>query len=84
MALVTYENKTIEIPDGSSIKETCKELGVPFSCQNGTCGTCIVEIIKGKENLSPMNEKEKLLGLDETHRLSCQCKIKSGEIIIDF
>ena len=84
MAEIKYEDKTIEIPDGDGIKDACEELGVPFNCKNGTCGTCIVEIVKGKENLSEMNEKEKMLGLDETHRLACQCKIKSGEVEVDF
>lgn len=84
MARIKFENKTIGIPDGSEIKETCEDLGVPFNCKNGTCGTCIIEVTHGKDNLSPLNEKEKMLGLDETHRLACQCRIKSGDIDIDF
>lgn len=84
MAKLKYENKEIDLPDGSEIKDICEQLGVPFNCKNGTCGTCIVEIVKGKENLSPLNGKEKMLGLDKTHRLACQCKIKSGEVEVDF
>ncbi len=84
MAKIKYEDRMMEIPDGSEVKDTCESLGVPFNCKNGTCGTCIIEIMKGKENLTPLNEKEKLMGLDETHRLACQCKIRSGEIDIDF
>jgi len=84
MAEIKHQDKTIEVPDDSPIKETCEKLGVPFNCKNGTCGTCIVEVTEGKENLSELNEKEKLMGMDEEYRLACQCKIKSGTVEVDF
>ena len=73
-----------EIPDGEKIQEVCEELGVPFSCTNGICGTCMVDIVKGEENLSELTEEEEDLGRDKKHRLACQCKIKSGEVTINF
>ena len=78
----TQESK--EIPDGSPIQKPCEELGVPFCCTNGICGTCMIDIIEGEENLSELTEEEKDLERDRKHRLACQCKIKSGEVKFDF
>ena len=77
-------NEFREIPDGSKIREACEELGVPFSCTNGICGTCMIDIKEGKENLSKLTEQENDLARDEEHRLACQCKIKKGEVKFDF
>ncbi|PIO08685.1 ferredoxin [Candidatus Pacearchaeota archaeon CG10_big_fil_rev_8_21_14_0_10_34_12] len=76
--------ESIEIEENSKIKDACEELGVPFSCKNGTCGTCMIDIVSGEENLSELTEKEKDLFRDETHRLACQCKIKKGDVVIGF
>ena len=84
MATLICEKKEIEIEDNSSIKEQCRELGIPFGCENGVCGTCQIEIESGEENLSDLNEQEKDMGLDKTHRLACQCKIKEGKVKISF
>jgi ferredoxin len=59
---------------------------VPFACTEGVCGTCVIEVIEGKENLSdPTQEEKDFLG-DGTcdERLACQCKIKSGIVKIKF
>ena len=75
-----------ELADGEPIAQACEEAGVPFACTEGVCGTCVVEVKKGKENLSPQTQEEKdLLGegvVDE--RLACQCKIIKGEVSITF
>ena len=80
----TKTHKTVDIADGEAIKDACKELGVPFSCETGYCGTCNIHVEKGEENLEPMNENEKVVGMSDGHRLACQCKLKQGEIEIDF
>lgn len=45
---------------------------------NGTCGTCLVEVKQGLENLEPLNEIESEIAADRgfkvTERLSCQLK----------
>ncbi len=40
----------------------------------GQCGTCIVEVVEGMENLSPRTEVEsrKLKKRPDTYRLACQ------------
>jgi len=83
MAKIITSDREIEIPDNSGIKEACKELGVPFSCEEGDCGTCMIEVEEGMENLSEKTEAEKAMGIVEgKYRLACQCKIKKGDIKI--
>ena len=74
--------KAVEIPDGARIKEAAEKLGVPFSCTEGICGTCITEILDGEKNLCGLNEREKDLGMDEKTRLMCQCKVNGGSVKI--
>lgn len=88
MAKLVIENtqEEIELEDGSEIAEACEEAGVPFACTEGVCGTCVIEIKEGEENLSkPTQEEEDFLGegtCDE--RLACQCKIERGTVKISF
>ncbi len=43
---------------------------------NGTCGTCLIHVLKGLENLEPRNEIEAEMAADrgftESERLACQ------------
>ncbi|NGX39091.1 MAG: hypothetical protein KR126chlam1_00411 [Chlamydiae bacterium] len=74
-----------ELEDGSPIAEQCEEAGVPFACTEGICGTCVIEIAEGMENLSEFTqEEEDFLGELDNERLGCQCKIKSGSVKIIF
>jgi ferredoxin len=74
----------IEVSNGSSIKEACKKMNVPFGCETGVCGSCMINIVEGEENLNELTEEEEALARDKKHRLACQCKIESGEVEIDF
>lgn len=88
MAKLKFEHndEEIDLPDDSPIANACEEAGVPFACTEGVCGTCVIEVVAGKENLSsPTQEEKDFLGegtCDE--RLACQCKIKSGLVKIKF
>jgi len=88
MANLKFETTGEEIllPDGSKIQEACEEAGVPFACTEGVCGTCVIQVTKGMENLSKQTqEEEDFLGqgcVDE--RLACQCKILRGDVTISF
>jgi ferredoxin len=88
MAKLIFEHndEEIELEDDQAIAEACEEAGVPFACTEGVCGTCVIEIKEGKENLSaPTQEELDFLGegtADE--RLACQCKIKCGRVKISF
>jgi ferredoxin len=78
------EEKDLE--DNSPIAEACEDAGVPFACTEGVCGTCVIEIRAGKENLSsPTPEEEAFLGEGTTdERLACQCKILKDQVRITF
>lgn len=88
MATLVFDHneEEIELDDGSPIAEACEEAGVPFACTEGVCGTCVIEIREGKENLSnPTQEEKDFLGegtCDE--RLACQCIIKKGRVRVAF
>ncbi len=83
--IIFNEEEEIEVEDGAPLKDTCEEMGVPYACEEGVCGTCIVEVEEGMENLSDFTEEElDFLGEQDTERLSCQCRIKSGCVKIKF
>jgi ferredoxin len=88
MAKLKFENtgEELDLPDGSPIQEVCEEAGVPFACTEGVCGTCVIEVSNGNENLSGQTqEEEDFLGEGCTdERLACQCKILGGEVTISF
>jgi len=87
MAKIIFENnqEEVDLPDGSPIAEACEQAGVPFACTEGVCGTCVVEVEEGMENLTPFNEAEAdFLGELEKERLACQCTIKCGRVKLKF
>ncbi len=83
--LILNDGDEVEIEDGTSIKDACEENGVPFACEEGICGTCVIEVEEGMENLSPFTEEEEdFIGDACNERLACQCKIKGGCVKISF
>lgn len=88
MAKLIFDDsdEEIELDDNAPIAEACEEAGVPFACTEGVCGTCVIEVLEGSENLSdPTQEEKDFLGEGTCHeRLACQCKIKKGNVRITF
>ena len=87
MAKLIFKNTGEELPldDGSPIAEVCEEAGVPFACTEGVCGTCVIEVVEGMENLSPFTQEElDFLGCEGHERLACQCRIKQNSVTISF
>jgi ferredoxin len=83
--IIEDSGEEYEITDGESIAEVCEEAGVPFACTEGVCGTCVVEVKEGMENLTEFTaEEEDFLGPMEYERLACQCKLKSGNVKLSF
>ncbi len=83
--IFSHSGEEAEVPDGEGIHEACEEAGVPFACTEGVCGTCVVEVIEGMENLSPPTQEEKdFLGDQTKERLACQCKMKGGCVKLLF
>ncbi len=81
-----HNKEEIELDEGAPIAEACEEAGVPFACTEGVCGTCVIEIVEGKENLTPPTQEELDFLGDGTcdERLACQCKIKTNFVKISF
>ncbi len=76
---------SFDLPDGSPLQEACEEAGVPFACTEGICGTCVIEVLDGMENLSPFNQAEEdFLGKQGCERLACQCRIHQGNVTVKF
>ena len=83
--LIFEEGEEIELPDGAEIQEACEQQGVPFACTEGVCGTCVIEVDEGMDNLSEFTEAEEdFLGELDTERLACQCKINQGCAKVKF
>ena len=63
------------------VRESAEEQGIPFACSEGYCGTCIVEVVEGGENLTPPTQQEiDFLGEEgvKKERMACQCRLKGG------
>ncbi|NGX51635.1 MAG: hypothetical protein K1060chlam2_01508 [Chlamydiae bacterium] len=85
MAKLHLGDDEVELEHGSPIKDACEEAGVPFACTEGICGTCVIEVKEGGENLSEMTQEElDFLGETSEERLACQCIIKHGSVKIDY
>ncbi|MFT4250801.1 MAG: 2Fe-2S iron-sulfur cluster-binding protein [Candidatus Woesearchaeota archaeon] len=91
MAKVTFEMDDIdyEASEGDKLVDVCREAGssIPFGCTNGICGTCIVSVKQGSENLSEKDADEEMtlemFGAEKPqHRLACQCTLK-GDVTLD-
>ncbi len=85
MANITFvkEKKEVIAADGANLREKALQNGIDIytlkgkltNCGGyGQCGTCIVEIVEGMENLSPKTpfEQRKLKRKPENYRLACQ------------
>jgi len=77
------ENKEVIAADGANLREKALQNSIDIytlggklmNCGGyGQCGTCIVEILDGMENLSPKTdfEEKKLRKKPESYRLACQ------------
>jgi ferredoxin len=77
------EEREVVAADGANLRFKAVENGIDLytfmgkmmNCGGyGQCGTCIVEITEGMENLSPRTDVEnrKLKKKPDTYRLACQ------------
>lgn len=83
MAKVKFPNDNVEVdvPAGTMLRDVIESNGVNihFACGDGRCGTCLIKVVKGMENLNQRTDAEKrtleLLGAEADKRLACQVKI---------
>lgn len=83
MPTITYKEQRIELPPNTPLRGTCVDLGIPIGCGSGMCGTCLVDVVEGEENLSKKTEGEEAMGVPEGKRLGCQCTILEGDVVVD-
>ena len=81
MPSITIDGKRVELSDGAPILAACEALGVPFGCQAGSCGTCVITVESGMDNLWPRNELEEDMRLRGNERLACQARIRTGDVM---
>lgn len=85
MANITFVNEEKEViaADGANLREKALQNGIDLytlkgklmNCGGyGQCGTCIVEVVEGMNNLSQKTdfEKKKLRKKPDSYRLACQ------------
>ena len=80
---------TAEVPAGELLLDAGEKAGVEMEagCFNCSCGTCVVEVVSGMENLEEPTPEE-LEVLDgwnkdpEKFRLACCVKIREGDVTI--
>lgn len=83
MALLKAGNREQSVADGQSVIDAAEELGVPFGCTAGNCGTCITVVKEGMENLNERTPEEIEFRLEEQERLLCKCTISGGTVVLD-
>lgn len=68
-----------------ALAERCKT-PLEFDCREADCGICIMNVVKGMENLSAPTALEKdflkAMRADPEERLACQCRI-NGDVQIE-
>ena len=74
-------NTTITVPAGSRVIEISDKVnsGIIYGCREGDCGTCLMKVTEGMDNLSTPSVleskilKEHYAGQD--FRLACQAQV---------
>jgi ferredoxin len=81
MVKVTIGGVPVMARIGQSLIELCDAHVTPlqFCCRAGSCGTCLVLVREGMENLSEVTGNENILlpelTADRTARLACQIRV---------
>jgi len=74
-------NVTVTVPAGTRVIEISDKLnsGIIYGCREGDCGTCLMKVVEGIENLTEPSVlearilKEHFAGQDT--RLACQAQV---------
>lgn len=85
---ILTDNKTIEVAENYAMIDMCEDhdTSILFGCRDGACGACMIRVVEGEKNLSPMldNERDFLetMAALPNERLACQCKVL-GDVVIE-
>jgi ring-1,2-phenylacetyl-CoA epoxidase subunit PaaE len=83
--LLDGETHEVQVPKEEFLLDSLLEQGIdaPYSCQGGSCSSCICKITEGSADMA----RNQVLTDNEVAGgfvLSCQAKITSSTIAIDF
>ncbi len=89
-AEVTFTDidKTVQVPTGTRVIEVSERegAGIVYGCREGDCGTCIMDVEDGWENLSqPSVVEDRILreNMAGRHqRLACQAQLLGGKVVV--
>ncbi|MPQ46353.1 2Fe-2S iron-sulfur cluster binding domain-containing protein [Marinifilum sp. N1E240] len=84
-AIIRNQNYNVVLSENETILQGLKRVGapVPFSCQNGICGTCKTKLTNGKVEMKSsmalsLNDKK------QNYILACQSLAQSTVVKVDF
>lgn len=89
MPTVRFEDDDleVEVEIGANLRDAAEteSASISFGCDQGICGTCLVDLVEGGDNLSDSEEVEEetlqAMGAEEGQRLACQCRVE-GDITV--
>jgi ferredoxin len=89
-AQVVFEDigVAVTVPAGTRLIEVSEKVGagITYGCREGECGTCMMKIVSGMENLaSPSMLETKVLQeqmASRHNRLACQAQVLQGQIVV--
>jgi ferredoxin len=79
---------TVDVAGPERLLDVCDAAGAPvaFSCRDGNCATCRVEVLAGIDLLEPARAEERdvldRLSAAANQRLACQAVVGAGEGLI--
>lgn len=79
---------TVNVPAGIRVIEVSEKVGsgIMYGCREGDCGTCLMEVVTGMENLSvPSILEDKVLRdnmAGKRFRLACQAQV-IGDVTVN-
>lgn len=85
---ITTDNKTYDVAENYAMIDMCEEFdtSILFGCRDGACGACMIRVLEGADNLSPMLDDERdfleTMAAEPNERLACQCKVK-GDVKVE-
>lgn len=88
--LKTRGHQNLELESGVDLSRQLDATSSPilFGCRTGICGTCLVNILEGKDNTNPPSDDERelleIIAEDyDQPRLACQLKCQ-GDISLEY
>lgn len=74
--------ESVEVADGVNLADCDEMFDTPvlFGCRSGSCGTCVLQVVEGMDNISGMLADEKdcipSVTKESNCRLACQIHIE--------